>query len=103
MKTLILDDGSKLSTMAQCAEVLKAQSKIANDANEIVKKVKTQVRLYPALNWFTQGVFTKSVTTNRRDVDKLEKLAKELGATQKQLDACYKSSSSIHVSVQEKK
>ena len=103
MKTLILDGGSKLSTMAQCAEVLKAQSKIANDADAIVKQVKSHVRLNAVLNWFTHGVFTKTVTTNRRNVDKLEDLAKKLGATQKQLDACCTSSSSTHVSVQEKK
>ena len=40
MKTLILEDGSKLSTMAHCAEVLKAQLKIANDANAIAEQVK---------------------------------------------------------------
>tara|TARA_E500000305_G_scaffold56571_1_gene45175 strand:+ start:256 stop:567 length:312 start_codon:yes stop_codon:yes gene_type:complete len=103
MKTLILEDGSKLSTVAQCAEVLKAQLKTANDANAIVEQVKGHVRLNAVLNWFTHGVFTKVVNTNRRDAKEFEKLAIQLGATQKQIDACYKSGSSTHVSIQEKK
>lgn len=101
MTKLIMLDGSELNTMQVQANALKEYDSIAKDAKANADHIKKHIRLTSALKWFTQGIITKVVKSNRKDAKALEALAIELGATKDQLKACEVSSETIRITIQD--
>ena len=91
---VILNDGSILKTMDEIANgYFVARADSAN-----LKLLTDEIKANSHLAWFSKAVSVKSEDRNSLDKTLVLELLKRLGATPKQVAACYKESHFLKVS-----
>ena len=89
MKTLLLSDETKITTIKECGEAYFTWHKKEADAKANLSAIKKAIKENDAVKWFKYGISIDVKEPNNFNKDKALALLKKRGATDEEIASCY--------------
>ncbi len=89
MKTILLTDETKITTIKECGKAFFTWHKKEADAKANLDAIKKAIKENDAVQWFKHGISIDVKEPNNFNKDKALDLLDKLGATDEQIASCY--------------
>ena len=89
MKTILLTDETKITTINECGKAFFTWHKKEADAKANLDAIKKAIKENDAVKWFKHGISIDVKEPNNFNKDKALALLKKRGATDEEIASCY--------------